>query len=95
MRPPDYSTSEFGPPRQQHPSNDRLTEKDEKMPQVNQTPVENGSGVQWTLGEEVEDSDIFPHENGTALPPAAPSDGQGGLTVAERNALMEKRKRLK
>lgn len=63
------------------------------MPEIEEKPVENGGGLQWMIGEETED-DVFPQKNGVA-PPAAPSNGQGGLTIEERNVLMEKRRRLK
>nr|XP_008194740.1 PREDICTED: acetyl-CoA carboxylase isoform X1 [Tribolium castaneum] len=66
-----------------------------KMTETDKT-IENG--VQWTLGDESrEQEDIFP-QNGDSfdnLPPAARSDGQGGLTPQEQKALIEKRKRLK
>lgn len=56
------------------------------------------NGIQWTLGDESrEQDDIFP-QNGDVLdnlPPAARSDGQGGLTPEEQRALIEKRRRLK
>lgn len=56
---------------------------------------ENGSNIQWTLGEDAEELDMFPQKNGETPPPAAPSDGRGGLTREAQQALMEKRKRLK
>jgi hypothetical protein len=70
------------------PKTDEMTEMDKTR--------ENG--VQWTLGDEVrEQDDIFPQNGDTtdSSPPAAPSDGQGGLTPVEQKALIEKRKRLK
>lgn len=59
--------------------------------------TENGL-VHFTLGDESrEQDDIFPQNGDTmdSLPPAAPSDGQGGLSLFDQMNLVEKRKRLK
>lgn len=74
-----------------------------EMAETEQQPIGNGTqengGVQWTLGDEdKEQEDIFPQrDDDDNLPPAAPSDGQGGrgLSPAAQAALIEKRKRLK
>lgn len=67
--------------------------EDEEMDSVAGRDGPQENGVQWSLGDE--ENDLFPYENGDSQPPAAPSNGQGGLTQDAQLALREKRKRLK
>lgn len=81
-----------------------ITEVETTIVMADSTPVEVNGGMQWVLGEEEEAAadrgekdDIFPANvnNLNNLPPAAPSDGQGGYTLTAQQLLLEKRKRLK
>lgn len=77
---------------------------EEIMSETNNINNKNDNGGHWVIGDEDKETyDGFPQigEEIDHAPPAAPSDGQGGyhtngnLPPEARQALLEKRRRLK